>query len=177
MGYTGGTLENPTYRRLGDHTEAIQLDFDPARVSYGDLLRIFWASIDADSPPYKRQYMSAIWPSDEAQLELARESLERETTARRHPLFVEIAPLGTFTAAEDYHQKYYLRHDRTLMRAFDGYSDVAFRESRVAARLNGFVSRAGTAELFEAERASYGLSPEAEAALRRHLDTPRRRLP
>ena len=72
VGYTGGTLANPTYRRLGDHTEAIQLDFDPSRVSFEQLLRLFFASHDPHereaSPkgdePYKRQYMSAIWPAD-----------------------------------------------------------------------------------------------------------------
>ena len=67
VGYAGGTRENPTYHKLGDHTETLQIDYDPALVSFGDLLTIFWASHRPTSPAHSRQYASRVFCHDDAQ--------------------------------------------------------------------------------------------------------------
>jgi peptide-methionine (S)-S-oxide reductase len=158
VGYTGGKLVDPTYHRLGDHTEALQVDFDPARTSYGELLALFWGSHRPQRPAYSRQYRAALWYADAEQEELARESAAEVGRSLGKPVLTELEPLGRFYPAEDYHQKYSLRRNTDLMAEFEGYSDEALRDSTVAARLNGFVSGKGTAELLDEEAASYGLS-------------------
>ena len=74
VGYAGGTKENPTYTSLGDHSEAIRIDYDPTRISYAELLEIFWQSHNCTSRAYSRQYMSIILYHDEEQRKLAEES-------------------------------------------------------------------------------------------------------
>lgn len=177
VGYTGGTLSHPTYHRLGDHTEALQVDFDPAQVSYGDLLNIFFDSHDADGPPYGAQYRSAIWPGSPEQAEQARRALELAESKAGHKLYSAIEPLGTFTLAEDYHQKYYLRGAGELMRAFAGYSPEALTHSRVAARLNGVMGRCADPALIARELPRYGLSPELTAKVQQLAGSGPRRLP
>jgi peptide-methionine (S)-S-oxide reductase len=158
VGYTGGKLVDPTYHQLGDHTEALQVDFDPHRTSYAELLALFWAAHRPQRPAYSRQYRAALWYADGEQEELARESAAEVERSLGKRVLTELEPLGRFYAAEDYHQKYSLRRHADLMAELQGYDDVALRDSTVAARLNGFVSGHGTAELLEEEAASYGLS-------------------
>src|SRR5579883_1852535 len=117
VGYTGGTLENPTYRdvcsdRTG-HAEAVEVTYDPDRVSYDDLLNVFWENHDPtqlnrQGPDYGSQYRSAIFyhdPEQEAAARASKERLERSGKFRR-PIVTEIAPAPTFYMAEDYHQQY-----------------------------------------------------------------------
>jgi hypothetical protein len=110
--------------------------------------------------------MSAIFFSGDAQEKIALESKNRIARELGKAPHTEIAPLATFYAAEDYHQKYYLRSDRTLMREFSGYPGEAFVASRVAARLNGYVGGDGTRVELEAELPSFGLSQEGATHLR-----------
>ena len=65
MGYAGGKKLKPTYRDLGDHTETVQVDYDPGQVSYEDLLRVFWQSHDPTEPIHSRQYASIIFADGE----------------------------------------------------------------------------------------------------------------
>ena len=117
VGYTGGTLENPTYRdvcsdRTG-HAEAVEVTYDPDRVSYDDLLNVFWENHDPtqlnrQGPDYGSQYRSAIFyhdPEQEAAARASKERLERSGKFRR-PIVTEIVPATTFYQAEDYHQQY-----------------------------------------------------------------------
>lgn len=117
VGYTGGTTEEPTYKdvcsgRTG-HAEAVQVSFDPARVSYERLLDVFWqihdpTSLNRQGPDVGTQYRSAIFFHDAAQEAAARASkarLEAEGGLRR-PIVTEIVPAGAFYLAEDYHQQY-----------------------------------------------------------------------
>ena len=76
VGYAGGQLPGPTYRRLGDHTESVQLDYDPEQLSFKQLLQMFWSGHNPAKPVWGRQYMSAIFYQDQAQQQQARESLE-----------------------------------------------------------------------------------------------------
>jgi peptide-methionine (S)-S-oxide reductase len=120
VGYTGGTLKNPTYQdvcsgRTG-HAEALEVEFDPARVSYLELLAVFWKSHDPTTmnrqgPDVGTQYRSAIFFHDAEQEKEARESkaiLEKEKIFKR-PIVTEIVPASEFYRAEDYHQRYFER--------------------------------------------------------------------
>ena len=74
VGYSGGQRKDPTYRSIGDHSETIQIDYDPARTSYKKLLFIFWQSHDPTHHAWSRQYMSAIFYQNEEQRKLALET-------------------------------------------------------------------------------------------------------
>ena len=172
VGYCGGRQADPTYHHLGDHTEALQIDFDPARIHYARLLAVYLEGGHPFRPAYSRQYRSAIFTADDAQRRLATQALRAHAQAARREVFTAIEPLARFYRAEDYHQKYGLRHHAPLMSAFDGYSPEAFVDSQVAARLNGFLAGHGTLEQLERELPTYGLPPLVESHLRRALGAP-----
>ena len=141
VGYAGGPQINPTYHDIGDHAEAVQIDYDPAQISYGDLLDLFWAARRPTRPAWKRQYMSAIFYGDDDQRRQAEESFERISKEVGQEIFVEILPADTFHRAEDYHQKYYLQRHKELMAELM-LPLKSFREwvdSTAVARLNGYL--------------------------------------
>jgi methionine-S-sulfoxide reductase len=141
VGYTGGNRENPTYRALGDHAESIEIDYDPAVVSYRELLEIFWKSHDPGSRPWSRQYMAAIFYHNEEQKKLALESREREAARTHGKIYTEISPAARFYPAEDYHQKYYLRQRPELVGELGTiYPGETFVDSTAAARANGYLA-------------------------------------
>ena len=74
VGYAGGSKPNPTYRDLGDHSETVQIDYDPSKISYQELLAIFWDTHNPGSRPYSRQYASIVFPHDAEQENLAMEA-------------------------------------------------------------------------------------------------------
>ena len=142
---------------MGDHTEAFQIDFDPSVVSYDQLLAQFWSSHRADRAAYSRQYMAAVFATDE-QADAAQRS---KPAGARTPVITG----ARFYLAEDYHQKYHLRHHKQLMRELAELSPRALVDSTVAARLNGFAGGYGSPALLDRELASYGLSPDGAAFL------------
>lgn len=106
VGYAGGTTKDPTYQTIGDHTETTEVTFDPAKISYGDLLQRFWQKHDPYLPE-KPQYQSAIFTVDAAQATAARKSLDDAAESSGRKPTTRIEPLPSFTEAEEYHQKYY----------------------------------------------------------------------
>ena len=130
-----------------------QLDFDPAQLSYGALLDEIWAN-RRGGRAYSRQYMEALFVATPEQ-----ERVARERIGDRAPIIVG----ARFWLAEDYHQKYYLRHDSLLMRELAGLSPGDLVESTVAARLNGYVSGRGSLAMLREEIPRFGLSAEAQA--------------
>jgi len=162
VGYAGGTTENPTYHNLGDHSETIQIEYDPAQISYEELLDVFWSSHDPSTPAWSRQYMSIIFYHDEAQRSLALKTRDRQAAALDREIVTEIVPAGEFYLAEDYHQKYWLQQTPALMAEFEAiYPDEAdFVASTAAARVNGYLGGNGTCEGLRAESGELGLSPE-----------------
>lgn len=115
-GYTGGELANPSYEDVASgrtgHIEAVQIDFYPARVSYGELLDVFWRNIDPldDGGQFcdrGHQYSSAIFYASETQKELALESKRSISTRFSDSIATRVLPLSSFYAAEEYHQDYY----------------------------------------------------------------------
>ncbi len=117
VGYAGGTLENPTYKdvcsgRTG-HAEGVEVEYDPARAGYDDLLTVFWENHDPTTPNRQgwdvgTQYRSAIFFHTPEQEAIARASkAERERSGKyRKPIVTEITPASAFYRAEEYHQRY-----------------------------------------------------------------------
>jgi peptide-methionine (S)-S-oxide reductase len=123
VGYCGGQTDQPTYRDVcrGDtgHAEALEISFDPALISYQQLLEHFWNSHDPtqlnrQGPDIGSQYRSVIFYHSEEQRLAAEESADRlERSGRlRQPLVTSIQPAARFWEAEEYHQKYNLKHSR-----------------------------------------------------------------
>jgi peptide-methionine (S)-S-oxide reductase len=133
-----------------------QVDFAPAKLSYEELLRQIWAN-RRGGRSYSRQYMEAVFCSDTAQ----------EAVAQRLGINAPIVTGARFYLAEDYHQKYYLRHDRTLIAELADYTPRELVESTIAARLNGYVSGRGTLAQLHDELPQLGLSAAAATHLER----------
>lgn len=121
VGYTGGHTEHPTYREVcghdTGHAEAVEVTFDPARISYGQLLDVFWECHDPtqfnrQGPDVGDQYRSAIFYHSEEQRRVAVESLEHldHSGRLRRRIVTVIVPAITFWEAEEYHQKYHQKH-------------------------------------------------------------------
>ena len=117
VGYIGGHVEQPTYEAIctGDtqHAEAVEIIFDPAIVSFEQLLGVFWqchnpTTLNCQGPDYGSQYRSAVYYHNEEQQKIARASKKDCDGSQLWPdlIVTEIAPAGQFWQAEDYHQKY-----------------------------------------------------------------------
>jgi peptide-methionine (S)-S-oxide reductase len=117
VGYAGGTLDNPTYRdvctdRTG-HAEVVQVQYDPAKVTYETLLEVFWnnhnpTTLNRQGPDVGTQYRSVIFystPEQETAAQASKAALERSGRFKR-PIVTEIVPASTFYQAEEYHQQY-----------------------------------------------------------------------
>ena len=162
MGYSGGTKKHPTYHNLGDHTETFQVDFDPAKISYEQLLEIFWAGHRPDERPWSRQYMKAVFYHHEEQKRLAEASRDKVAAKIRGQVSTPILPATEFYLAEDYHQKYALRRGAPdLLREYEAiYPKLEdFVNSTAVTRVNGYLGGFGTPALFNAEVDRLGLSP------------------
>jgi peptide methionine sulfoxide reductase msrA/msrB len=120
-GYTGGTVSNPTYQEVSaggtGHVEAVQVHFDPDRISYEKLLAVFWRHVDPTDPGGQfvdrgPQYRSAIFFHNERQRTLAEQSRINLQKSQRfdRPIVTEILPFKEFFVAEDYHQDYWRNH-------------------------------------------------------------------
>ncbi len=129
VGYTGGKTADPSYQEVCSgrtgHAEAVQLQFDPARVSYDELLDIFWGlhdptTLNRQGPDVGTQYRSAIFVHDAEQEAAATASKERlaQSGRYRRPVVTEIVPAGAFYRAEDYHQQYFEKSSRRSCRLF-----------------------------------------------------------
>jgi peptide-methionine (S)-S-oxide reductase len=120
-GYIGGKVANPTYQQVTTkttgHAEAVEIAFDPAKVSYEQLLEHYWRTIDPTTKDRQfcdsgSPYRTAIFAVDAAQLKAAQASLEALEKSKpfKEPIVTQIALAGPFYAAEDYHQDYYKKN-------------------------------------------------------------------
>ncbi|PYU90301.1 MAG: peptide-methionine (S)-S-oxide reductase [Acidobacteria bacterium] len=117
VGYIGGTLENPTYRDVctdqTGHAEAVEVTYDPSKVSYDDLLNVFWqlhdpTTLNRQGPDVGTQYRSAIFfhnAEQEAAAKSSKEALQKSGTYKK-PIVTEIVPASEFWPAEEYHRQY-----------------------------------------------------------------------
>jgi peptide-methionine (S)-S-oxide reductase len=120
-GYIGGKVANPSYEQVAakgtGHAEAVEIVFDPKRVSYAQLVEYFWRTIDPTTKDRQfcdagSPYRTAIFVHDAAQLAAANASRAALDKGKpfKEPIVTEIVMAGTFYAAEDYHQDYYLKN-------------------------------------------------------------------
>jgi len=117
VGYTGGNVSNPTYKDVctdtTGHAEAVEVEYDPAKISYDQLLNVFWENHDPtqlnrQGPDWGKQYRSAIFfhsPEQEREAKASKEKLEKSHRFSK-PIVTQIVPATTFFQAEDYHQQY-----------------------------------------------------------------------
>jgi peptide-methionine (S)-S-oxide reductase len=117
VGYSGGRTQNPSYQDVctdtTGHAEVVQVTFDPEKVSYDQLLEVFWTihdptQVNRQGPDYGKQYRTAIFfhsPEQEAAAKKSKQALEASGKLRR-PVATEITPAGPFWRAEEYHQRY-----------------------------------------------------------------------
>jgi peptide-methionine (S)-S-oxide reductase len=116
-GYSGGNTQNPSYQEVctdsTGHAEVVQVTFDPEKISYDQLLGVFWTihdptQVNRQGPDYGKQYRTAIFfhsPEQEATAKKSKQALEASGKLRR-PIATEITPAGPFWRAEEYHQRY-----------------------------------------------------------------------
>ncbi len=158
VGYSGGTKKNPTYYSLGDHSETIQIDFDPAKITYEQLLNVFWASHNPDRKSWSRQYMAAVFYHNEEQKKLAIKTRDHVADQLKSKIYTEILPATEFYLAEDYHQKYYLRQVSELIKEYKAIYPATgdLIKSTAVARVNGYVGGFGTFKQLQNELSSLG---------------------
>ena len=122
-GYAGGDKDNPTYEEVctgrTGHAEVVEVDYDPDKITYVELLDTFWAvhdptTLNRQGPDVGTQYRSAIYFHTSEQQEAARNSLlsQSESGKNRNPIVTEITQASTFYKAEEYHQRYFEKHGR-----------------------------------------------------------------
>ena len=145
-GYAGGAEKNPTYHQVSSgrtgHTETVQIRFDPERISYGDLLEVFWRQIDPTDAGGQfvdrgRQYRPEIFVHDDAQRQIAERSRDALAASGRYqrPLATPITPYESFYEAEAYHQDFYKKspdryHSYRSGSGRDRYLDRIWGEDR-----------------------------------------------
>jgi len=121
-GYQGGTTKNPSYEEVctgrTHHAEVVQVTYDPAKVSYQDLLDVFWANHDPTTPnrqgpDHGTQYRSVIFTYTPEQAKLAEAAKQEQAPNFRRPIVTQIVPAPEFYPAEDYHQRYLEKRGRT----------------------------------------------------------------
>jgi len=171
VGYCGGKKPNPTYYDIGDHTESIQIDYDPKVFTYEKLLSLFWEYHCPTYPAWNRQYMSALFFSNDEEKALAVASKAVREKELSKEIFTKILPVGVWTNAEDYHQKYYLRTAKkgALLKILQ-LSDEDILNSTLAARVNGYTQGHGNLEEFRVELDKLGkLSGEQKTSLLTYL--------
>ena len=123
VGYSGGSLENPTYQQVCSgqtgHAEVVQVKFDPNKVSFQELLEVFWnihdpTTLNRQGPDVGTKYRSAILFHSQEQETLARKSVQILTEQKRfsNPIVTEISPIDVFYLGEEYHQRYLEKQGR-----------------------------------------------------------------
>jgi peptide-methionine (S)-S-oxide reductase len=122
VGYEGGKLDNPTYEDVCSHTtghaEVVEVTYDPERVSYEELLRVFWdkhdpTQLDRQGWDIGDQYRSVVFFHDEEQRAAAEASKAHEQVSKSRAIVTQIVPAETFYPAEDYHQQYLEKRGRS----------------------------------------------------------------
>jgi hypothetical protein len=145
----------------------VQVDYDPQRITYSRLLDTFWQSHDPGQQSWSRQYLNVIFYANEKQRRMAMESKAAMEKELGRPVKSEVLPLRTFTLAEDYHQKYLLKHNdvlkKEMSRIYPLHRD--FIDSTAVARLNGYAGGYGGAAQLAREIDRLGLSDAGKRVL------------
>lgn len=174
MGYCGGRTKAPTYHSIGDHTEAISIDFDPTIISFGKLLSFFWLSHHSLRNHASTQYRSVLFYRSTEQQQVGEQSFCEEAGRQgveRSAIKTHFEEATTFTYAERYHQSYYLTryHDLRAFLEETYHSEKELADSAVATRLNAFLGSGMDRdwETFLEELPEYGLPERIEESFRK----------
>ena len=153
VGYAGGTKPDPSYETLGDHTEVVQVDYDPRSVSFADLLGEAFEAYSPRRQAAKRQYQSIIFTATDDQRAQLVSFLDANGDDPEE-IETRIESLSGFHLAESYHQKFNLRGQRWVTESFEnvGYDDSDLRESPAAAKLNAHLAGRDVSVPFLRER-------------------------
>lgn len=153
---------------MGDHTEVVQLDYDPRIITYEELLKIFWDSHQPTTQSFSRQYMKAVFYHNPEQRETAlasKSDLEQKVDSA---VKTGVVPIRSFTSAEGYHQKFMLKNNgglhKEMATTYPQHADYV--NSTAVARLNGYAGGYGTKDQALAEIDILGLSPEGKNRLK-----------
>jgi len=168
VGYAGGSKLNPTYHSMGDHTETVEIDYDPEQTDYQKMLKVFWKNHDPTSK-CSRQYMSAIFYHDEEQKKMAEETMALAQKNHSTPITTKIMPGVGFYVAENYHQKYLLQRHSFLMNALDVEPGEELNNCHVAARINGYVGGYGSTVHFDKEWEKWGINDKMADYIRKQI--------
>jgi peptide methionine sulfoxide reductase MsrA len=162
VGYAGGRKENPTYYNLGDHTETMEVDFDPSLISLRQLVDEFIKLEHVRRRVRSVQYRNAIFWRTAEQRDLFDEVLQASGRAD----CVDIEKFKVFYLAEDYHQKYYLQESPVMEEFQAMFKDIwALNDSTAAARANAFISGFGSARELQELGPKLGLGATAQKTI------------
>lgn len=175
VGYCGGETRSPTYDAVADHTETIEIDFDPERTSYQELLDVFFSAHDARRPTVAvgRSYRSAVFYHDDGQRRLAETACDGIVRRTGRPIATTVEPIeGTrFWLAERHHQKFHAQQVHWLAGLFDSHYETT--EQLVAdpatTRVNAAIGGHLDLERFERDLPGLGLPPPITERLLRRL--------
>ena len=167
VGYAGGKTKNPTYYTIGDHSETIEIMYDPTVISYRELLDIFWNSHNPYSKPYSKQYMSIIFYHTPEQRNAALQTIKEQEKSAGKKIYTRIEKAVDFYEAETYHQKYTLKQYPDIMgdllRYYSGEEELT--RSAAAAKINGYLAGEGTVKELKEILPLLGLSKRSEDRL------------
>ncbi|MCZ8520373.1 MULTISPECIES: peptide-methionine (S)-S-oxide reductase MsrA [Paenibacillus] len=168
-GYAGGTTSDPVYRAMGDHSETVEIDFDPDLMALEDILEVFWQHHRPENiNDYKgRQYRSLLLYRDDTQHAAIRDAVHRRVSEGRGEPATEIAPFRAFYPAEERHQKYYLkRYPHAVEQLGRLYPTPAeFTDATLTARLNGLAKGYANLAQILAEIGTWPLGQEERVRL------------
>lgn len=171
VGFSGGSLENPSYSAIGDHVETVEVVYDPATISYEKLLSHFWKHHNARAKPIFRQYASAIFCLSDEELEKAKAERKLwQVSTGEEKILTAVLDLQKFYPAGQHHQKYYLQQDSVLADSLP--SGEGRLRSLLATKLNAVAGRAGERESLEQQLKALGIDQKARELLFRRAVWP-----
>lgn len=145
-GYAGGLKQNPDYHSVGDHAEAVEVEYNPSMISFEQLLKVFWANHDptqifGQGPDVGPQYRSVVFTQDDEEAAVAAKSKAAEQNKLpQSEVVTEIQSMGVFYLAEAEHQKFELRRKPQLFQLLGDISDEDLTSSVLATKLNGYAA-------------------------------------
>ena len=162
VGFSGGTLPDPDYSAIGDHVETVEVLYDPAVISYQQLLQHFWRHHNSRAKPIFRQYASAVFCLRPEQIKLAKEQREAWQAKGKEKVLTAILPATEFYPASIAHQKYYLQQDPVLLQSLPEKDRL---DTVLAAKLNAVSGRAGERSDLEKTMSELGIDVKSQDVL------------